>query len=113
MRVIFYKEHKSEDVFAYFPENRCDNVGNKLCYAHIGQHSGCSPRYAAKCKLAEPHEYQELKRELEQIGYELEIKNNLTSRRKNVRSQPWLEALAGIWLKEQPEVVQDTLKQYV
>lgn len=73
-KVIFLKERISEDIFAYFPEIGGDNKGNKTCYAHIGQHSACSLGYVKECKLAE--DYQDLKVELIELGYDLDILNN-------------------------------------
>jgi len=63
-----------QTVFAYFPnEPDFDFKGNQPSYAHIGQHSGCNPAYAAKCLPATPEQYKDLKSELESIGYDLEI----------------------------------------
>jgi hypothetical protein len=45
----------------------------RTCYSHIGQHSACHPDYAKECK--EATDYQELKEELESIGYSLNILN--------------------------------------
>lgn len=42
-----------------------------LCYAHVGQHSTASYDYVKKQKPAE--DYQDLKKELEGIGYNLEV----------------------------------------
>jgi hypothetical protein len=72
------------DVFAYFPNEKYygtekeDNeygfdVRMRTCYSHIGQHSACHPDYAKECK--EATDYQELKEELESIGYSLNILN--------------------------------------
>lgn len=70
--------HPDGDLMAYFPYMKADNKGNKTCYAHIGQHSACSPEYAKECRYAGTNEYGDLKTELESIGYELRIsKSNL------------------------------------
>lgn len=75
-QVIFYKEENS--VFAYFLNEEFDLQGNKMCYAHIGQHSACSPDYITEMQLvkASKEEYQGLLEELESIGYNLEVLNN-------------------------------------
>lgn len=63
-------------VFAYFPDSNWDDKGAyKTCYAHIGQHSACSTTYAEECVTALSEEYKELKRELEDWGYDLDIVN--------------------------------------
>jgi len=70
------EKDSTTDVFAFFPEMEYnDNPGIKTCYAHIGQHSACHIDYAAECKPADTEHYQQLKEELESIGYELEILN--------------------------------------
>ena len=60
-------------VFALFPEL---NVGSNYCtsYQHVGQHGGADFDY---CMLqshpATPHDYEPLKEELTERGYNLEI----------------------------------------
>lgn len=68
-KVKFLIEKDGEDVFAYFPEIIGDSKGNKTCYAHIGQHSACSPDYAKECKEALYSEYADLLKELIGQGY--------------------------------------------
>jgi hypothetical protein len=48
-----------------------DFAGHFLCYAHVGQHSGASYDYIKKQKPTQ--DYQDLKKELESIGYQLEV----------------------------------------
>lgn len=66
-----------DDLFAYFPEEPFTQDGEKhtyfTSYGRIGQHSACTPEYAAESYPATPQEYAALKEELESIGYELEI----------------------------------------
>lgn len=73
---------ESSGVFAYFPNeifsfkapaNIYDERNERMCYSHIGQHSGCSPLYANECKEATPEQYADLQTELESIGYKLKI----------------------------------------
>lgn len=74
-KVQFLYHEANDDLFAYFPELDGDMNGNKTSYAHIGQHSACSPDYAKECNKATKEQYLPLMRELESIGYQLEIIN--------------------------------------
>lgn len=73
-KVTFYYEKDSDGVFAYFPDLDYDS-DNKQCYAHIGQHSACSPGYAKECKPARYADYESLAQELQEAGYKLGILN--------------------------------------
>jgi len=65
------------NVFAFFPEIKGTNQpGMFTSYAHIGQHSACHIDYANECKEASPEQYADLKRELEGLGYVLEVINS-------------------------------------
>ena len=64
-----------EELLAVFPDIEADYSGNKLCYAHIGQHGGCCDEYIKDSPEATPEEYEDLKEELISIGYDLEILN--------------------------------------
>lgn len=62
------------DVFAYFPDEEYnDNPDLRCCYSHVGQHSACHWEYAMECVAATEEQYLPLKKELESIGYELEV----------------------------------------
>ena len=65
------------NVFAFMPKELHNNSNPKLftSYAHIGQHSSCCLEYANECKEATSIEYADLKKELESIGYNLNILN--------------------------------------
>jgi len=65
----------AEDLFAYFP-NEMHNGDTPSCYSHVGQHSACSPLYAAESREATPKEYASLKTELERLGYRLKVLNS-------------------------------------
>ena len=69
--VVFLQN--KDDLFAYFPDEIADKEGNKTAYSHIGQHSACSPEYARESEPAK--DYQDLKNELESIGYKLKVLN--------------------------------------
>lgn len=79
--VIFYKDESferffDEEILAYFPNKNYDLEGKlKTCYAHIGQHSACSPEYVKELSEATKDEYEALKCELEGLGYNLRILN--------------------------------------
>lgn len=63
-------------VFAYFPDNTYNAKDRtNFSYAHIGQHSACHPDYAKECSKATPEQYKDLKKELESIGYNLDVLN--------------------------------------
>ncbi len=64
------------DLFAYMPYEGWDARGvTKSCYSACGQHSACSPEYAAKSREATEAEYLPLKKELESLGYNLKVLN--------------------------------------
>jgi hypothetical protein len=80
-KVLFLVNEKDPgdpDLFAYFPEEEADRSGNKTAYSHVGQHSAASPAYAEESREATPEEYQDLKAELEGLGYNLEVLNGIT-----------------------------------
>ena len=80
---------KNNDVFAYFPELNYDSSGKyKTAYSHIGQHSACHPEYARESRLAKPEEYMELKKELEDIGYKLNIQEAFSKTGKPAAQKP-------------------------
>lgn len=80
-KVLFLMEQPDSDisanVFAFFPEERYNTIenGTFTCYAHIGQHSACHIDYANKCLQATQEQYNDLKIELEGLGYDLEVLN--------------------------------------
>lgn len=85
--VIFRAERSGKfkgDVTAVFPCDPSDVNGYQMsCYAHIGQHSGCSLDWYHTTRAAKPEEYADLKRELESApyGYRLKVYS---------RIQPWM-----------------------
>lgn len=68
----------SGGVTAVFPTEPGDYSGNMTCYAHVGQHSGCSFGWYLTTRAATPAEYADLKAELESIGYRLKVYRRLT-----------------------------------
>lgn len=74
-KVSFYKWRDNKEVLALFPDEPTDRVGIlKMTYESKGGHSGVHLDYLSENSLkATPDEYQSLKKELEGIGYVLEI----------------------------------------
>ncbi len=76
--VVIFKKDKGDNalkdngqVFAVFPAEPFDLKGNVTSYSHAGQHSACSLEYVRECTNARWDEYQDLKKELESLGYNL------------------------------------------
>lgn len=73
-------EQPYKEVIAVFIDNE-DSKWHKdeqfTCYTHLGQHSTCSQSFLAqncrKIDVNSTEEYQDLKTELESIGYNLNI----------------------------------------
>ena len=62
-------------------------------YMHVGQHSSCDPAgLMAATEQCPEYLYRDLKRELEAIGYTLEVRKRL-SRALNVRRRAELERM--------------------
>lgn len=72
---VVFRKYKDGDIVALFPYEKYDRAGLYcFCYAHIGQHSGVDYYGCIKpTVLATPEEYADLKRELESIGYNLQV----------------------------------------
>lgn len=68
--VIFRACKDTGEVTAVFPLEPADHRGNVTCYAHRGQHGGCSRAwYDRETRPARPEEYRDLQRELEGEPY--------------------------------------------
>lgn len=76
--VIFRKYHNG-DIIALFPYLIEISRGCLYCssYERIGQHGIASHDLSHCTTLAKPSEYADLKRELENIGYNLEVKSRI------------------------------------
>lgn len=74
-RVIF-RRYRDGSIVALFPEIPADHTGRYCtCYVHVGQHSAAD--YTGVIDQTRPatvKEYDALRRELEQIGYRLQIR---------------------------------------
>ncbi len=75
-QVKFYKE-PDQSIMALFPKDQWNDISTQTvtCYAHIGQHSACHLDYLKECTIARKEEYEPLQKELESIGYKLQILN--------------------------------------
>lgn len=70
IRVIFRAERSGPfkgDVTAVFPDRPWNWRGDLTCYAHIGQHSGCSLAWYRRTRPATPEEYAPLLADLRSI----------------------------------------------
>lgn len=78
VKVIYHKDADG-NVVAFLPELPA-NVGNIVCYAHIGQHGEASIEYYHSTREALPSEYASLHDELKGIynDIELSVKRRLT-----------------------------------
>lgn len=80
---------KDNAVIALFPYEIETKQGYVSSYMHVGQHSSASLDIIQDTVLAQPSEYADLQKELEGIGYVLDI-------RKRVNWKRWNEARKAI-----------------
>lgn len=70
---VHFRKFKGESqvtaVFPYVIETHTEVA----CYSHLGQHSTCCFDYVSITKPATPKEYSDIKKELEDIGYEVNV----------------------------------------
>lgn len=94
---------KKEDVVALFPYiANDDNPGNCTAYVHVGQHTGAYiSGFIRESRLATPEEYADLFRELEDIGYNLEVGKREPRNAFDVRCEQIRE-----WRKPVVEVIE-------
>jgi hypothetical protein len=87
--IVIFRKYPDDEVIALFPEIPADNQG-LLClsYMHVGQHghADCSI-VSRETRPASPSEYAPLKKELESIGYVLEVRERITPTMKKRREQ--------------------------
>lgn len=70
------KYGKDKQVTAVFPyeESTVGKPWLRTCYAHIGQHGACDKAWVYEyTRPATPEEYAPLKKELERMGYSLQV----------------------------------------
>lgn len=72
---VVFRKWKDGTIDAYFPELK-EVDGLIVCYSHMGQHSAANYHSCIqRTKPAKPEEYADLKNELEQIGYNLDVRS--------------------------------------
>jgi hypothetical protein len=82
-KVIFRKDKDGSEITAIFPELTENSWNYCACYAHLGQHGTCSHDwYRTKTIPATPDEYADLKAELEELGYVLDVRVTWVPNRK-------------------------------
>ena len=86
--IVIFRAEKSGnfkgDVTAVFPYEPWSSAYDMTCYAHVGQHSAASMAWYYTTRAAKPHEYADLKRELENYGppgahYDLDVRQRMPS----------------------------------
>ena len=82
---VIFRKFKEGDIIAMFPEVVA-NMNKAVCesYKHVGQHGACSIFISSFTKQATPEEYNDLKCELESIGYNLDIKKRYNQKYRDV-----------------------------
>jgi len=79
---VIFRTDKDGEVTAVFPTQPGGRIGDGtfLCYAHVGQHGGCSLGWYQTTRPAKASEYADLKRELESApyGYRLKVAQRMT-----------------------------------
>lgn len=85
--VVLFRKYPEGDILAIFPEIPGDYTGYEcMVYQHLGQHgSGDCQGMMQATKPAKPSEYKALKRELESIGYIVEVRERITPKMREKR----------------------------
>lgn len=88
MDKVRFKKFPEGDVLALFYELPAGN-GYITSYQHVGQHSAAAPELLTDLEDATPEEYEELKKELIAIGYDLtgNIKERLEYLRGEIEAE--------------------------
>lgn len=83
------------EVTAVFPCEPWSAPWTMACYAHVGQHGGCSREWYNKTRAAKPEEYKLLATELEGLGYRLKAYKRITRQFDTIRENRWRQ-YAGV-----------------
>jgi len=92
MTKTVFRVYPDGAVIALFPQISA-SVSGDLCesYMHIGQHSGATPELVVRrTRLATPEEYQDLKMELETIGYKIQPAKRMTYKDFLIRAEQYI-----------------------
>ena len=73
---VIFRIFRDGEVIALFPEIE-ENAGCILSYMHIGQHGAASRDIVTDTKLATVEQYAPLYKELQSIGYHLQIRKRI------------------------------------
>lgn len=77
---VIFRVFPEGDVIAMFPRIAVDTTGYKCqSYMHVGQHGAADPMIVSSTRLATVIERANLRRELEQLGYDLKLVKRFTS----------------------------------
>ena len=96
--IVVFRAWRSgdHDVIAIFPTMAADYTGNLCgCFEHTGEHSAAWPwGIMQQTRPAQPNAYAELKHELEQRGYVLDVRKRITCEMQSKRqrqARKWAE----------------------
>lgn len=87
--VVVFRKYPKGDILAVFPEIPADHWGKEcMAYANLGQHGSADAEHVTRAtKPAKPSEYKDLKRELESIGYIVDVRQKITAAMNKKRTQ--------------------------
>ena len=77
MKVIFRK-FKTGEVIAIFPQEPGSLPSVCMTYMSVGDHGDATPAIVECTLAAKPNEYAALKRELETVGYKLDVRQRFS-----------------------------------
>ena len=83
--IVLFRADRRGKITAVFPYDPATLDPHTICcYSHVGQHSACTMGWFRGTRPAEPEEYAELKRELENYGppgghYDLDVRRRMPS----------------------------------
>lgn len=85
--IVIFRKYPDGEIIALFPEIPADNQGLRCSsYMHVGQHGGADCSMVSRStRPASSAEYAPLKKELERIGYNLEVRERITPAMNEVR----------------------------
>lgn len=85
-KVVFRKFKRGGDIIALFTQELGTNDSNTCqIYQHVGQHGTMDLRHRGMLVTATPSEYAGLKAELERLGYNLMVYQNISHKDASIR----------------------------
>jgi hypothetical protein len=83
---VIFRKFRNGEVIALFPEEPGNsNYWTFMSYMHVGQHGIAADHVVWATTLATPDEYNNLKQELESIGYDLVVYKKITPQMRKQR----------------------------